>query len=337
MLPIALALLPVSAFLLILVLLDSFKLVATGTLARALLAGAATALVAGFIHAHLLETLDVQMLTRYVAPVTEEALKAIAFFVVVRRRPVGFLVDAGILGFAVGTGFAVVENIEYLRALGSQSLWLWSTRGFGTAMLHGTTTAIVAVLAKSRFDRGMGGVARAVAPGLAIAIGLHGAFNQALVSPLLAAATLMTLLPLAAFVVFDRSERATREWFGRGMDRDVELLNALLSSNFGQTPRGRYLRELTSRFPGPVVADMFCLLRLQSELAIRAKGLVMAREAGFTLPLTDLAPRLEEVRYLQRSIGATGRLALRPLQHDGRDQWHRTLLEAAGTRSRRSS
>jgi hypothetical protein len=29
---------------------------------------------------------------------------------------------------------------------------------------------------------------------------------------------------------------------------------------------------------------MFCLLRLETELAIRAKGLLMARDAGFELP-----------------------------------------------------
>ena len=73
---------------------------------------------------------------------------------------------------------------------------------------------------------------------------------------------------------------------------------------------------------------MFCLMRLELELGIRAKGVLMAREAGIDMPYDDeLARRLEEVRYLEKSIGRTGLLALTPLQvSSDRDVWHRFLL-----------
>jgi hypothetical protein len=95
--------------------------------------------------------------------------------------------------------------------------------------------------------------------------------------------------------------------------------------------RRRYLAELQSRFPGPVVADMFCLLQLDLELAIRVKGLLMAREAGLEVPVDDaLRARLEERTYLEKAIGRTALIALRPLQVTGdRDQWHRYLLRQA--------
>ena len=44
-------------------------------------------------------------------------MKAAFIVVLIARRRVGFLVDAAVQGFAVGAGFAVVENIEYLRTL----------------------------------------------------------------------------------------------------------------------------------------------------------------------------------------------------------------------------
>ena len=72
-----------------------------------------------------------------------------------------------------------------------------------------------------------------------------------------------------------------------GLDLDVELLRLVLSEDFGQTRLGAYLDELRSRFPGPVVADMFCLMRLELELGIRAKGMLMAREAGLDVPLDE--------------------------------------------------
>ena len=135
--------------------------------------------------------------------------------------------------------------------------------------------------------------------------------------------------------VFDRSERATREWVGAGLDLDLEVLQLVVSEHFGVTRFGQYLHELRARFPGPVVADMYCLLRLELELSVQAKALVMARGAGLHLPADeDLEAALAERQYLQYSIGRTGLLALRPLQvTTHRDQWHRHLLERARSRS----
>ena len=192
--------------------------------------------------------------------------------------------DAAIIGFAVGTGFALVENVDYLRNLGEARFLVWVVRGFGTAVLHATTAAIIAIAAKSLGDRFPERGWLVVVPGWIAAILLHSLFNHALVSPVLAAAMLLLVLPIVVISVFGRSERKTREWVGEGLDLDVELLGLVRSMHFGGTRLGRYLNELTSRFPGPVVADMFCLLQLELELAIRAKGMLMAREAGLELP-----------------------------------------------------
>jgi protease PrsW len=330
-LAVAVSLLPVCVFLVALIVCDSFKLVPTRTLARAIVAGSVVALVTWALHAWLLAAtgLDPVVFSRYVAPLTEETFKAAFVIYTISRRRIGFLVDAAILGFAIGAGFAVVENVEYLLAAAEGRLWIWIARGFGTAMLHASTTAIVAVGTKalmSRYPRR--GLVVAAAPWLA-AVVLHSLFNHAQVSPLLAAGVPMIVLPLVVLFVFDRSERATREWVGEGLDLDVELLRLVRSSYFGETRIGRYLQELKSRFPGPVVADMFCLLQLELELAIRAKGMLMARDAGLDLPIdADLRQRLDERTYLRRTIGPTGLLALRPLQvTTDRDEWHEYLLK----------
>ena len=151
---IAAALLPVLLFLGLLVLLDSFKLVSWRSVLMALLAGAVAALVGAQCNAWLLDTTSVSpaVFSRYLAPPLEEALKALWIAVLLRRGRVGFLVDAAILGFAVGAGFALVENVEYLRALSESALVLWLVRGLGTAILHGATTAILAILAKGLGD-----------------------------------------------------------------------------------------------------------------------------------------------------------------------------------------
>lgn len=338
MLAVIVALLPVLAFLLILRIGDSFKLVSRRALVRALGSGAAAALVALALHTWLFDRtgLDTRTFARNIAPFTEETLKALCVLYPLRRRQIGFLVDAAIIGFAVGAGFAVVENIDYLHRLTDQRIWVWVARGFGTAIMHAAATAIVAMAAKSLSDQYPTRRALAILPGWAVAIGLHATFNRALVSPLLAAAFLLFVVPLVVIWVFEHSERKTSEWVGHGMDLDVEILALTRSSHFGSTRLGRYLAELTARFPGPVVADMFCLLQIELELGIRAKGMLMAREAGLAVPVDDeLRARLAERAYLHRAIGPTGLLALGPLQvTTHRDDWHRYLLEQAGGRSR---
>lgn len=329
------ALLPVTAFLLLLFLFDSFKLVPRLMLIRALSTGAASALLAFVVHTWLfgLTGLDTRTFARDVAPFTEETLKAACLLYPLRRGQLGFLVDAAIVGFGVGAGFALVENVEYLHGLAEPRVWVWLVRGVGTAVMHASATAIVAVTAKALLERHPGRGWVVMLPGWVIAVALHATFNRALVSPLLAAAVLLLVVPLVVLAVFERSERLTREWVGDGLDLDVELLALMRSSHFGETRLGRYLAELQARFPGPVVADMFCLLQLELELGIRAKGMLMAREAGFEVPIDDqVRASLAERAYLHRTIGATGLVALRPLQVTShRDEWHRYLLRHAGT------
>jgi RsiW-degrading membrane proteinase PrsW (M82 family) len=338
MLIVAVALLPVVAFLVALNFADSFKLVPLSTLAAALGAGVAAALIALGLHEWLFAATQVTVaqLSRYIAPLTEETLKAVALLYPLRRQRIGFTVDAAIVGFAIGAGFALAENVVYLRDLQDRNIWLWIVRGFGTAILHATTAAVMAIAAKTLMDGRGRQSAVWILPGWALAVLLHSTFNHALVSPLLAATMLMIVLPIVLMAVIGRSEQATHEWMGPGLDNDLELLEMLESADFGTTQIGRYLEQLRLRFPGPVVADMFCLLQINIELGIRAKAMLMAREQGIEIAADEpLRAKLDERAYLERAIGKTGLLALRPLQRGDRDEWNRYLLEHAG-RSRRT-
>src|SRR5262245_43798273 len=118
------ALLPVLLFLGLLVVLDSFKLVKRSGVALALVSGAAAALAALPILSAVDAVLHVSTTTlvRYVGPVVEESLKLVPIGVLLHRRRVGFPVDAAVLGFAVGAGFALVENVVYLRTLTDTSI-----------------------------------------------------------------------------------------------------------------------------------------------------------------------------------------------------------------------
>lgn len=322
--------LPVVLFLAALVALDSYKLVTRRQVLASLAWGAVAAAVSYEINASLLGPagLDPLVLKRYVAPVIEEALKGAFVVVLIARARVGFLVDAGVRGFAAGTGFALVENAWYAHALGDPNPWLWVLRGLGTAVLHGSTTSLLAIVSKSLTDRHGARALLPYLPGFAIAVVMHSAYNHLMLNPLLTTALLLLVMPLALFAAFEMSDRATREWLGHGLDEDVELLELVHSGEVAGTPAGAYLHSLRRRFPGAVVADMLCLLEIRLELALRAKGLLIAQGAGVEVTMDDnVRANLDELRFLERSIGPTGRLAMRPLLPEGRERWQIRLLE----------
>jgi len=324
----ALALLPVAAFLVVLVLLDSYKLVRLRAVLGVVLAGMLAAGVAYAVNGALLPGFKFVTYTRYLAPFIEEALKALVIVALIRAHRVGFLVDAAICGFAVGTGFAMIENLDYLAIEPASALGTWVVRGFGTALMHGGATASFAVLALAFLERAGRWSWRALVPGYALAVLLHSAFNHFLYWPLHATIGIVFVLPLVLWGVFARSEAALAQWLGVGFDADTRMLELIGSGALADSPIGRYLHELKARFRGPVVADMLCYLRLHTELGLRAKGVLLARENGFDVPL-DAATRekFAELGYLEKSVGRTGLLALHPmLRRSRRDLWQLNVL-----------
>lgn len=331
-----LALCPVIVFLVLLFFMDTFKLLPVSAILRAVLAGAVVAIACYFVSAYALAHLSMpdQSYKRYVAPLIEETLKAFYLVFLIRSARVGFLVDACISGFAVGTGFALVENVNYLLAVSNANVFLWVVRGFGTAVMHGSTGAIFAMLGLSLSERHPKIKALVFLPGFLVAYAIHSGFNHFALHPLVMTALLCVLLPLVVVLVFERSERATRQWLGVGFDTDVELLEILNGAKVEESRVGRHLEGLRDRLPGTVVADLLCLLRVHLELSVRAKGILLARSAGISLAPDDLVrANLEELEYLNASVGRTGRLAVAPfLNMTHRELWQLYMLGRTGKR-----
>jgi hypothetical protein len=101
------------------------------------------------------------------------------------------------------------------------------------------------------------------------------------------------------------------------------MIAMIASGEFKQTPQGAYLMSLNDAFPPEVRGDMLTFLHLTLELSARAKGDLMLREAGLEVPPDPaLENHFKELRYLEKSIGPTGMLAVRPLlSRTPRDLW----------------
>ena len=325
-----LGLLPVCCFLAALLYLDSYKLVPLKWVVGTIVAGCLVAIASYPINMAGLNglSIDFAIYTRYVAPFVEEALKALIIWWLMRNNRIGFLVDAAIFGFAAGAGFAIFENLYYLTVFPDLKLGTWIVRGFGTAVMHGGATAIFAVITHSMLGRYPTRGWLALLPGFAFAVLVHSVFNHFFVAPVINTALVLGLLPLLFVAVFERSDHSMSEWLGAGFDADTELLELINSGEFSASKVGMYLQSLRERFEGPIVADLLCYLRLYTELSIRAKGLLMMREQGFVNEVgEETRAKLEEMKYLDSSIGATGRLAIKPfLRMSRKDLWQFYML-----------
>jgi hypothetical protein len=287
--------------------------------------------VSYLVNLQSLTRLDIEFVTysRYVSPVIEEAIKALVIAGLVRAKRIAFLVDAAIAGFAVGTGFAVVENVYYLAMRPDSHIAVWIVRGFGTAIMHGGVTAILAIVSQTFTERHMKINPLRYLPGLAAAVALHSLFNHFVLPPILMTVSVLALLPPLLYVVFRKSAEHMHAWLELDFDADAHLLQQINSGEFTETKIGRFLHDLKSRFDGPVLVDMLCYLRLYTELALRAKGLLLMRENGIDVDVGErTGEKLTELLFLERSIGRTGLLVMRPFLHMTRkDLWQLYMLE----------
>lgn len=320
-----LSLAPVIAFLLGLVALDTYRLLTVKRVIAAVLMGCGAAFVC-----YPLNTLGFAdwggQFAYFGAPVVEEIAKAAFVFYCIARNRVGFPVDAAVIGFALGSGFSLVENLVYLYQLPAfSSPLVWLVRGLGTATMHGGTTAIVAIVTVALAARWRW---VAAIPALTIGIFLHGLYNSGVMPALERTALIMVTLPGLLMAVFWQSERMLARWLHGKLDNDLETLDKMDSGSFLESPAGVYLSSLRDSFQPEIVTDMFCLLRLSAELSAKAKGELLQRELGFT-PAEDpeRAELLREIDTLERSIGRAGRSALGPLlPPSARDRWERMRM-----------
>jgi RsiW-degrading membrane proteinase PrsW (M82 family) len=317
--------LPVLIFLGVLIYLDSYKLVRLPwvvlTIVLGGVAAAASYTINGVLLSHL--AMDFTTYSRYVSPVVEESAKALVLIWFIRSQRTGFLVDASIFGFAVGTGFALLENAYYLRAIPDTHLVVWVLRGLGTAVMHGGTTSIFAMSSQLLAEFRSPKQVSIFLPGLLAAMVLHSLFNHLFFSPVFSTLANLVVFPLLIFVVFDKSEESLRNWLEVGFDADTELLELMNSGRLSESKVGKYLQSLREKFSGEVVIDLLCYLRIHLELSLRAKGILMMREAGFDAEPDDETRSLfQEMNYLEKSIGKTGKLALLPFLHvSGKELW----------------
>lgn len=322
---------PVFLLLLLFLFLDSFRLVNKKILIACLGWGILSAVLSFFTNTFLIREygLSFDLFSGYIAPVVEELLKMALILVLIKANKIGFMIDGAIYGFTIGAAFSFAENIFYLinYAAGEPNLMVWITRGFGTAVMHGGTTAVLAILVISSLNR-QNYMGIALFTGIVTAVIIHAVFNALTEWPVFATMFILIIIPLALVLSFQFNENAIRKWLEMEFDTEVSMLTMIRKGKFSETRTGKFLLSIRSHFPAEVVFDLYCFITLYTELSIKAKSLMMLKENDFEVPPDpDIQDKLKELKSLRKQIGNAGYLAISPvLRMNRKDLWKLSLL-----------
>jgi len=325
------ALLPVIVLIIVLHRLDSHRLLGTRFIVRMFGVGGGVAVLCSFVNAYASDWLGTELTSysRYAGPLIEESIKAGVLVYLFRTHRIGFLIDAGILGFTVGAGFSFVENLYYLNMVHDAHYGVWVVRGFGTAIMHGGATALFAIISETMTERHLKMNPLYYVPGLIIAFLVHSIFNHFPVSPVLSTAVTLLILPTILFLLFERNQSTIHNFLEMDFTAHRRLLKQIQHGEFSGCEAGRFLADMQRKLAGPVADEMVRYFCLHTELVLSAESILLGREQGVDIDIGDeIKRKLTEMHELERHIGRAGLRTLRPhLDFTAKDMWEIHLLE----------
>jgi RsiW-degrading membrane proteinase PrsW (M82 family) len=252
----AVALVPVLVMLFMFIWLDVFKLMTFWETAGLLLLGALTAGAAYPISGTFLDALPLGFsnYSRFVAPWLEELVKGLGVVALFWFNRIGYKLDAVISGFAIGARFSVIENIIYLTRFPELAANVWMIRGLGTAVMHGTTCAVLAATAHEFAERETRGAAAEFdfnllwfVPGYLIAVAIHTAFNQFPDKPLLAMIGILAVAPFVIMGIFRFGAVEAQQWLREERTETRAALEAWEAGKYPDDESGRKIAALAKR------------------------------------------------------------------------------------------
>jgi RsiW-degrading membrane proteinase PrsW (M82 family) len=327
-----LALVPVLILLAIFVWLDAFKLMSFHEILVLLLLGGMCALAAWPVAGRFLDTLPIgfNSYSRYVAPWIEEAIKAIAMIGLFRLNRIGYKLDAVISGFAIGAGFSVIENIIYLIRFPDYGAGTWLVRGLGTAVMHGTTLAVLAATAHEFAERETREAAGEFdfhlwwfLPGYLAAVAIHTAFNQFPDRPMISLMGAAVAAPIVLILIFNFGAAEAERWLVAECAAHKIQLDTLRSGGWPDSPAARKISALAQRLGPENEKRVRRYWELQAWLVVEAEETMMEEAAGdVSIDKEQVRAAFAELDGLRKALGRSTHTALAALLPFSRnDYW----------------
>ena len=309
------ALVPVLLLLALFVWFDAFKLMNLREIVVLLALGGLGALASYPVSGRLLDALPIGFsnYSRFVAPWIEEAIKGAIVVILFRMNKVGFKLDAVITGFAIGAGFSVIENVIYLVRLSQYGTGTWLVRGLGTAVMHGTTLAILAATAHEFAERETREAASDYnfnllwfVPGYFAAVAVHMAFNQFPERPLIAMLGASLFAPIAILGIFQFGTTEAEKWLKEEYGEHKAQLAVLQAGNFPNNRCGKKIAALANRLKPEAGERVRRYFEVQTWLVAEAEETLIEEEEGDAVfDRNKIVDAFAELDALKRAMGAS--------------------------------
>lgn len=326
-----LALLPVLVMLAMFIWLDVFKLMTVWETLGLLLLGTIAAALAYPVSGVFLDQLPLgySNYSRLAAPWVEEAIKGVMVIGLFRFNRIGFKLDAVISGFAIGAGFSVVENIIYLTRFPDLTPAIWMIRGLGTAVMHGTATAIFAVIAHELAERETRGAASEFdfrlwwfIPGFLAASLLHLLFNQFPSTPLIAMIATLVIAPFLIMALFKFGAQEAQQWLSQESAEHRLALAAWRGDGYPNDSSGQKIAALAARSTPALAKTIRSYCETLTALVLAAEVALHQQAERTDEVEVDAAAQFAKLEQLENALGRTTLSALRPLLPFSRnDYW----------------
>jgi hypothetical protein len=267
--------------------------------------------------------------SRFAAPWIEETIKGLAVAGLFLANRIGFKLDAVISGFAIGAGFSVIENIIYLTRFPDLTPVVWMVRGLGTAVMHGTTVAILAAIAHELAERENREAAAHYdfnpvwfMPGLLLAGLLHMAFNQFPDQPLMAMIATIAVAPFLLMAIFKFGAIEAQQWLAQEREAHKVALQHWQAGGFPDDESGRKIAALAARSSPETAGKIRGYCETMTALALAAETALHAQAEDADKVEVDVAAAFDEAARLRREMGLGTYRALKPLLPFSRnDYW----------------
>ena len=266
------------------------------------------------------------------APVLEEILKASFLIGLSVCLALRYTADGAVYGFAVGTGFALVESIDYALGNPDQALGIVLSRVLSVNLLHASTTAFIGAVIGGSFYQGTRARRSYILLGLFLIMLLHAGFNQIVLTvkgfPLLALSVMIGLSAVGGIVfLVKRALRLESQSIQR------ELADHLSAGEMTAVANPQQIAQLLALHGQEIGEQRITLieryLTLQAQRGVLLKTITLNQRPKFDPVLQrHLAGAEAQLQALQGSMGLYTWIWLRSvLPSDESELWDRLDAE----------
>ncbi len=308
-LSIAISILIPLAFMLGIWMLEIYAQSRLRTMALAMAWGVTVFLVASVFHDRLLawNVLNFERVATLSAPVIEELLKALLIVLLASRLGLAYAVDGTAYGFAIGTGFGMAENLDYVISNPDRALPIALSRVLSVSLMHAYTTGLVGTAAGSSLFLTRRAQLLRVGVSVAVAMFLHAAFNRLVLNleglPALVAALFIGLSGTGVIVLLIQRSLALER-----RSLLAELVEVASAGEVMATANPQQIAQILTRYRGTIDRERADMIRqyvvLQARLGMLLRSAAVNQRPDVSSYLAgEIARTEQQLGALRSSMG----------------------------------